>query len=100
MRETASNPEYDGYQRRLTSMKYKFLDKKAKGSGVIMLGNKSAIQSMLNQLQLSLQINELQKPIRKFRRSVYSSFPDNIGGVDLADMQLISKHNKGIRYLL
>ena len=25
---------------------------------------------------------------------------DNIGGVDLADMQLISKYNKGIRYLL
>ena len=31
---------------------------------------------------------------------VYSSFKDNIWGVDLADMQLISKYNKGIRYLL
>ena len=31
---------------------------------------------------------------------MYSSFKDNIWGVDLADMQLISKHNKGIRYLL
>ena len=31
---------------------------------------------------------------------MYSSFRDNIWGVDLADMQLISKHNKGIRYLL
>ena len=29
-----------------------------------------------------------------------SSFRDNIWGVDLADMQLISKYNKGIRYLL
>ena len=29
-----------------------------------------------------------------------SSFKDNIWGVDLADMQLISKYNKGIRYLL
>ena len=39
--------------------------------------------------------------IRKFeKRKVYSSFKDNIWGVDLADMQLISKYNKGIRYLL
>ena len=46
--------------------------------------------------------NELHKPIiRKFKkRKVYSSFKDNIWGVDLADMQLISKYNKGIRYLL
>ena len=27
-------------------------------------------------------------------RKVYSSFKDNIWGVDLADMQLISKYNK------
>ena len=46
--------------------------------------------------------NELHKPIiRKFKkRKVYSSFKDNIWGVDLADMRLISKYNKGIRYLL
>ena len=31
---------------------------------------------------------------------MYSSFKDNIWGVDLADMQLISKYNKSIRYLL
>ena len=31
---------------------------------------------------------------------MYSSFKDNIWGVDIADMQLISKYNKGIRYLL
>ena len=31
---------------------------------------------------------------------MYSSFRDNIWGVDLADMQLLSKYNKGIRYLL
>ena len=33
--------------------------------------------------------------MRKFKKR-----KDNIWGVDLADMQLISKHNKGIRYLL
>ena len=31
---------------------------------------------------------------------MYSSFKDNIWGVDLADMQLISKYNKGIKYIL
>ena len=31
---------------------------------------------------------------------VYSSFKDNIWGVDLVDMQLINKYNKGIKYLL
>ena len=31
---------------------------------------------------------------------MYSSFKDNIWGVDLADMQSLSKYNKGIKYLL
>ena len=31
---------------------------------------------------------------------MYSSFKDNIWGVDLADMQLLSKFNKGFKYLL
>ena len=46
--------------------------------------------------------NELHKPIiRKFRkRKVYSVFKDNVWGADLADMQLLSKYNKGIRFLL
>ena len=43
---------------------------------------------------------ELHKPItRKFKkRKVYLIFIDNIWGADLADMQLISKFNKGIRF--
>ena len=46
--------------------------------------------------------NELHKPIiGKFKkRKVYSSFKDNIWGVHLADMQSLSKYNKGIKYLL
>ena len=46
--------------------------------------------------------NELHKPIiRKFKkRKVYSSFRDNIWGVDLADMHSLSKYNKGNKYLL
>ena len=46
--------------------------------------------------------NELHKPIiRKFiKRKAYSSFRGNIWGVDLADMQSVSKYNKGIKHLL
>ena len=79
----ASNPKYDGYERGLASMVYKFFDKKS---------NVSDIKSMSNQ-QLA---DEFHKPIiRNFKRrrvySSYSSFKDNIWGADLADMQLISK---------
>ena len=44
----------------------------------------------------------MHKPvIRKFnKRKVYSQFKDNIWGVDLADTRLLSKKNKGIKYLL
>ena len=42
-------------------------------------------------------INQVLENFKK--RKVFSSFKDNIWGVDLADMQLISKYNKGIRYL-
>ena len=46
--------------------------------------------------------DELHKPvIKKFeKRKVYSQFKDNIWGVDLADMQSLSKKNKRIKYLL
>ena len=45
---------------------------------------------------------ELYKPIiRKFnKRKLQSPFINNICGVDLADMQLISKFNNGFRFLL
>ena len=43
----------------------------------------------------------IRQIIRKFkRRKVYSSFRDNIWGVDLADLQSLSKYIKGIKYLL
>ena len=48
----ANNPNYDGYQRGLASMVYKFFDKKSKGSGIINEPN----------YQLA---NELHKPIIK-----------------------------------
>ena len=67
----------------------KFFDKKSKGG---------VIKSMpYRELE-----NELHKPIiRKFkRRRVYSLYKDNVFGVDLDDMQVISKCNKETSYLL
>ena len=85
----ASDPKYDNYQRGLASMVYNFFDKISSGSGITNESN----------YQLA---NELHKPIiKKFKkRKVYSSFKDNIWGVDLANMQSLSKYNKGIKYLL
>ena len=54
-------------------------------------------------IKQNLQLaEELHKPIiKKFKkRRVYSRSRDNILGADLADMQLISKLNKGFRFLL
>ena len=60
--QIASIPNYNGYQRGLASMIYKFFDKKSKGSGIsASLANKSA-----NEPNYQLA-NELHKPnIRKF----------------------------------
>ena len=42
-------------------------------------------------------INQLLKDLKK---KIYSSFRDNIWGADLANMQSLSKYNKGNKYLL
>ena len=93
--DIASNPKYDGYQRGLASMVYKFFDKKSMGSGFKKIKNMTKSNS-------SVLADELHKPIiKKFdKRKVYSQFKDNIWGVDLVDMQLLSRKNKGIKYLL
>ena len=93
--DIASNPKYDGYQRGLASMVYKFfyskvapLDKKTM-SGKGIKNNK-------------ILVEELHKPvIKKFnKRKVYSQFRDNIWRVDLADMQSLGEKNKSFKYLL
>ena len=85
----ANDLKYDGYQRGLASVVYRFFDKKSSGSAV----DAEANYQLANELHRQI--------IRKFkRRKVYSSFRDNIWGVDLADMQSLSKYNKGIKYLL
>ena len=84
--DIAKDPKYDGCQRGLASMVYKFFDSKISGSGAKLIPQNEQLA------------NELHKPIiRKFeKKKVYSTFKDNIWGVDLADMQLLSKYNKGI----
>ena len=44
-------------------------------------------------------MNFIHQLLKNFRK-VYLSFRDNIWGADLADMQSLSKYNKGIKYLL
>ena len=81
-------------------MVYKFFDKKSVGSGINTI--KSTAEPSALARNSSILADELHKPIiRKFnKRKVYSQFKDNIWGVDLADMQLLSRKNKGIKYLL
>ena len=69
-------------------MVYNFFDKRsAKGSDINSISN----------WQL---LDELHKPIiKKFKRiKVYLTFKDNTWGSGLADMQLISKYNKGLNF--
>ena len=65
----ASNPNYDGYQRGLASMAYKFFDNKSKGSGSINKPN----------YQLA---NEFHKPIfRKLKKEKFIHHIEMIFGV-------------------
>ena len=96
--DIASNPEYDGYQRGLASMVYKFFDKQAtpEPSAKHVMGSGIKKDSSL------ILADEFHTPvIQKFnKRKVYSQFKDNIWGVELADRQSLSKKNKNIKYLL
>ena len=98
----AKDPKYDGYQRGLASMVYKFFDSKVASSDKKSLGNGAKHVNT----KLIPQNQQLAEELHKFiitkfgKRKVYSTFKDNIWGADLADMQLLSKYNKGIRFLL
>ena len=81
------NPKYDGYQRGLAWMVCSFLVKNQK------LNKISNLQmNFINQLLENLNEEEFAFHLQAIFRGG--------GGVDLADMQLISKYNKGIRYVL
>ena len=84
-----SDPKYEGYQRGFASMFYNFFDRKSSGSGIDVEPNYWLVNELCRQI------------IRKSKiRKFYSSFRDGIWGVDLADMQSLSKYNKGIKYLI
>ena len=58
---------------------------------------------MVYVIKQNLQLaRELHVPVirKSKKRKVYFGFKDNIWGSDLADMQLISKFNKGFTFLL
>ena len=85
-------------------MVYEFFDKKSTTEPSSLERTGSGFKKLKNMAKPSSSIlaDELHKPIiRKFnKRKVYSQFKDNIWGVDLADMQSLSRKNKGIKYLL
>ena len=97
------NPKYDGYQRGLASMVYKFFDKKfasLERSETLVPRDKSAFGIGIKNESMSGQelAEELHKPIiRKIeKRKLHLSFIDNIWCANLANMQLLSEFNKGI----
>ena len=73
------------------------MNKKTSGA-VATLANKSVIKNEIFLIKNSRK----PKPITwKFeKRKVHSPFIDNIWSENLTDMQLISKFNKGFRFLL
>ena len=82
--EIAINPNYDGYQRGLACLVYKFFDKKT-GSG-------ANVNGVLAQ--------ELHKPVIIIlkRRKVHAMFKGNIWEEDLAEMGSLSLFNRGVKY--
>ena len=80
------NPKYDGYQRGLVTMVYRFFDKKTR--------SRPNINEVLAQ--------ELQKTdIKNFkRREVHARVNDNIWAVDFAEMRSLSLKKWGVKYLL
>ena len=79
-----------------------FFDKKSAGSGVATAEPSAKHVNTKLTPQNQQLAEELPKPIiRKFeKKKVHAAFKDNIWGADLADMQLLNKYNKGIRFLL
>ena len=85
--DIAKDPKYDGYHRELASMVYKFFNKKTSGS---------SIKKNISNKELA---EELHKSIiRIFNKKSTPTVYRYICSADPADMLLISKFNKGIRF--
>ena len=101
------NQKNDWYQRGLAWMVYKFFDQKSAllaWSETLATWDKSSSGGGIkNEITTNQQsVGELQKTVtRKFgKQKVHSSFINNLWGDHLADMQLISKFNKRVLFLL
>ena len=84
--DISRNRKYDGHQRALASVVYKFFDTKT-GSGV----------SVNEELA-----EELHKPVtKKFkRRKASARYKDNIWAAYITEMESLSSENKNFKYLL
>ena len=70
-------------------MVYIFFDKETSDSGIKNIPNKELAEELHKRIIIKFN-----------KRKVHSHFIENIWGANLADMQLISKFNKGFRFLL
>ena len=87
----AKNPKYDGFHRGKALMVYKYFDKNASGRAI---KNETMCNKELAEGLYKLIIKKLKKI------KVHSSFIDRIWVVYLGDMQLITKFNKWINFLI
>ena len=70
-------------------MVYIFFDKETSDSGIKNIPNKELAEELHKRIIIKFN-----------KRKVHSHFIENIWSANLADMQLISKFNKGFRFLL
>ena len=84
---------YNGYQRALLTMVYKFFDKET-GSGVL-----ATRKAEVSVNELAEELHKLV--IKKFkRRKVSARFKDIIWVADLSEMESLSSKNRNVKYLL
>ena len=85
MKDRAINRKYNGYQRRLVSMVYKFFWQKKVSEASVNEG-------------LGQQLHK--KLIKKFKiRKVHARFKDNVWVADLAELRSLSSFGCGVEYL-
>ena len=89
----AKNPKYDEHQRGIAPVVYKFFDKMSGGSGF-----KFAIKNGIKHNEQSAE--QLHKPNFRKSKKIKLHLSFKIWGADLVDMQLISKYDRGIKFLL
>ena len=80
------NPNYDGYQRGLESMVYKFFN------------NITGLEAYVNEVLAQEMHNPVMKKVK--RRKINVRFEDNIWAADLAEMGSLYSLNRGVKYLL